>query len=181
VSYRGKPKGNYGPQKRSRFHNPFHRKNRNKNAANQQSDFKINPNPPASEVQPSPIPPQPFELWLKGLLSWTYNPFRAQLSDDPAQLQAQAVAIAELASKRRLQIELVLLGATKLFDVLSIQEVETPETPVPLDPQVEQLRTALSGWGYTLVQQQNETVTNERAAPVKIGRIAEEEVKENAP
>jgi hypothetical protein len=153
VSYRGKRKGNYGGnQKRSRFSNPFRKKNKNKVSDQYYppADFG------ATSTPQTPMQPLP-ELWLKCPTTFTYNGFRARLSPDPIQLQTQALTIAQLAAaKRKLEIELVSGETTKLFKVLALEEVANPEAAVPLDPQVEPLRIELQALGYTLLPAETE-------------------------
>jgi hypothetical protein len=96
------------------------------------------------------------ELWLKSPTTFTHNGFRACLSPDPIQLQAQATTIAQLAAKRKLEIELVSGETTHLFKVLRLEEAETPEAAIPLDPQVEPLRIELQALGYTLLPAETE-------------------------
>jgi hypothetical protein len=162
VSYRGKRKGNYGSnQKRSRFHNPFHRKNRNKNASNQQSDFKRNPNPPTSEIpmQTSPIPVQiPLEVWLKIPTTFSYNGAESKLPTDPAILTLQTQELARIAAKRHCEIQLRIPGnkePVRRFQILGLDRL-TPETltmydATTMDPQVAALKAELQAFGYTLL------------------------------
>jgi hypothetical protein len=104
-----------------------------------------------------PMQPIPFELRLKSPTTFSRNGFRARLSPDPIQLQAQALTIAQLAAaKRKLEIELVSGETTKLFKVLALGEVANPEAAVPLDPQVEPLRIELQALGYTLLPAETE-------------------------
>lgn len=167
MSYKGKKKGgNYGQQRRRRFSNPFHRRKRN------EDDLyglkRGNPTPYVNQSGDVITENKDFmthadipgELWIRSPTSWTYNGFRARLSPDPNQLQAQALTIARLAAKRKLQIELISGDTTQLFDVLGIGEIENPEAPITLNPQLEPLQIAMQTLGYAIVP-----VATEEAAP----------------
>jgi hypothetical protein len=165
LSYRGNQKGNnYGQKKRSRFSNPFRR---NKKHKEPKSQGPKNVSTPAAIYPAQPLAGTdiiPAELWLLSPTTLTYNGFKARLSNDPDHLPILARVIAELAAKRKLQLELVSGNATSLFDVVGLEETEK-EAAVPLDPRAEPLRTALQNFGYTLMAvptvEQKEVLTNE--------------------
>ncbi len=151
MSYRGKKKSNYDQPKRSRFSNPFKR-NKNKTSSNPPAT------PPGLGTTPaSPVSMQPSELWLLSPTTLSYNGFKVRLSDDPVQLQTQVPKIVQLAARRKLQIGLVSGDATKLFDVVRLEELENLGAPVTLDPQVAALKGQLELLGWTLIPVSGET------------------------
>jgi hypothetical protein len=122
----------------------------------------------ATSTPEAHVQPADSELWLKLRTDLTHNSSKLKLPmlDEPESLKIQALTIARLAGKRKLELESVSGDTTRRFKVLKIGDAEELQEEALLGEgdfdsiqpgtQLSKLKAALNSVGWTLQEISND-------------------------
>jgi hypothetical protein len=199
LSYRANSKGSYGSQKRSGWRGNSKKKKQDQGFS--QRDVRLAQSAFAGRsaisqkldlVKEAPVPPS-LEVWLRSPGNWDIPNVDLKLSNKPEDRQRQSSEIAQVAAKKKLELEVRAPNnkkAVKKFKILKKEEVEkdlekteeikTDEYGRPLKPQmptkeeIKELATELYKKDQSLNRGINETAPEPEITELREGGFLRE-------